>query len=713
MNSNPASYPPLLRSSHLPFLLAVCCLGVSAFLTQLSLMREFVCVFSGNELVFGIVLGNWMLLTGLGSALGRTAGRLRLPLIFFVVLQILIAILPIVDVFLLRSLRNVVFLRGTETDIVEMVLSCFLLLAPYCLATGYALTTACRLAGIDRVYLFDNLGNVLGGVLFLAIFASLLNHFQMLYFAAFLNLPCAVFVAAIAGRRRLAVAASVLFAVLAATISVCNLHDISRRLEYGNQNVLFQGDSPYGSLVVTESAGQINFIENGVPLFSTHTPERIEETVHFAMAQRPHARRVLLISGGVSGTALEVLKYPVESVDYVELDPLILDAAGKFLPANISDPRIHVLPGDGRQYIRTTPQRYDVVIVDMPDPSTSQINRFYTQEFFAEVNKILTTTGVLSFSLGTYENYLSHELAQLIGVAYKTLHSVFDNILLLPGGRIFFVASNGALTYDIAERLESAGVSTKLVGRDYLKGMFTPDRIADLHRAITPDASLNEDFNPVLYYHHLRYWMSQFDVRIGFFELFLAMALAIYIVRLRPVPFVIFCGGFAATSLEIVLLLAFQVLFGSLYYQVGWIVTMFMLGLVIGTLAIGRFWPHWGWIHLIGVATVIGMLAVAMPFLLESLKQSEWLVFGKAAIPLLALLLAVLVGIEFPLAARIDFQDAAITSARLYTADYLGAALGALLVSTFLIPIFGVFMVCFLTAGLNLTAAAFMLTRGK
>ena len=33
----------------------------------------------------------------------------------------------------------------------------------------------------------------------------------------------------------------------------------------------------YGSLVVTRSAGQLNFIENGVPLFSTQNVERIEE----------------------------------------------------------------------------------------------------------------------------------------------------------------------------------------------------------------------------------------------------------------------------------------------------------------------------------------------------------------------------------------------------------------------------------------------------
>ena len=58
-------------------------------------------------------------------------------------------------------------------------------------------------------------------------------------------------------------------------------------LEYAGQNVVFHGESPYGSLVTTEAAGQLNFIENGVPLFSTQNTEQIEESVHYAMAQRP------------------------------------------------------------------------------------------------------------------------------------------------------------------------------------------------------------------------------------------------------------------------------------------------------------------------------------------------------------------------------------------------------------------------------------------
>ena len=108
----------------------------------------------------------------------------------------------------------------------------------------------------------------------------------------------------------------------------------------------------------------------------------------------------------------------------------------------------------------------------------------------------------------------------------------------------------------MAGRIERAGVRNRLVNRNYLKGTFTPDRMADVRRAVAAEGPVNEDFNPILYYYHLRYWMSQFQAGFGLFEGVLLLVLAVYMVRLRPVALAVFCGGLAASALEIVLLLS-------------------------------------------------------------------------------------------------------------------------------------------------------------
>lgn len=704
--------------------LAVCALGVSSIVTQLTLMRELLSVFSGNEMVFGVILGNWLLLTGIGSYLGKGAPRLKDPVVALILAEILIAILPVAYVFLVRVLRNVIFVRGAVVGVAETVVSCLVLLAPYCLIAGYLLTLACCVLAskdeprsIGQVYFMDNIGDIAGGLLFSFVLIYFFNHFGILYVPAFLNLLFAGVLAFLLRKRVLlgtVVLITAAFAALAATI---DLDMVSTDIEYSGQNVVFRGSSPYGDLVVTQHSGQYNFIESGVPLFSTNNIAEVEESVHYAMAQRPDAKTVLLISGGVSGTAQEITsRYSVSRLDYVELDPLIIEVGRRYIPESLADPRIRVFNTDGRLFVKEASRRYDVVIADLPDPSTFQLNRFYTVQFFQEAKGSLEQQGVLAISLGQYENYLSKELARLIAVTHHTLKQVFCNVLIIPGGRILFLASDGPLHEDIATRLEDAGIHTQLVHRYYLEGTLTSDRLADMRRAVSGEAAVNRDFTPVLYYHQLRYWVSQFKVKFGVFAGVIVLLLSLYLIRMRAVPFSIFTTGFAASSLEVVLLIGFQILYGYVYHRVGLIVTAFMLGLAAGSFTMNRMLPKRTMKDLVRLEFGIGIYAACVPFVLIGLGKMGTGTLSSISmhvgVPILTFFLAAFAGMEFPLAGKADFRGIAPTAARLYTADFVGACLGALLVSTFLIPLIGVIWVCLLVAGLNILSGTIVRVRG-
>jgi spermidine synthase len=241
----------------------------------------------------------------------------------------------------------------------------------------------------------------------------------------------------------------------------------------------------------------------------------------------------------------------------------------------------------------------------------------------------------------------------------------------------------------------------------------------DMRQAVARPAALNRDFNPVLYFYHLRHWMSQFNNGFGVLQGLLLVLLCVYLVRLRGPAFVLFASGFAGTTLEIVLLLAFQVLCGSVYHQLGVIVTVFMAGLALGAALANR--PAKSLIaptarHLALLAFAIAAYAILLAFLLLMFNSlggtAASLLFIKAAIALLTLILAVLLGMQFPLANRLEFDGTVSGASRLYTADFVGAFLGALLASALLIPLIGVAGVCLLTAALNLAAAA-MACRGN
>jgi predicted membrane-bound spermidine synthase len=115
-------------------------------------------------------------------------------------------------------------------------------------------------------------------------------------------------------------------------------------------------------------------------------------------------------------------------------------------------------------------------------------------------------------------------------------------------------------------------------------------------------------------------------------------------------------------------------------------------------------------VHLSLLAFAIAAYAILLVFLLPLLNRlgdtAASLLFIKTAIALLTLILAVLVGMQFPLANRLEYDGTVAVPSRLYTADFIGAFLGAMLASALLIPLIGVTGVCLLTAALSLAAGA-------
>ena len=816
-------------------LLAIGSLGASAVMTQLALLRELLGAFAGNELVFGIGLGSWLLLTGIGAWLGRFlsgagrrdaepadcgtglesgcsgaasraagAGRgsatgsiasrllhptsgtdrqpatasptrdatppsnagdkgLAAPTEWFIAGLLCIALLPLFQVGAVRMLRDVIFIRGAAVGVTGTLLGTLALLLPFCVVSGMLLTLACAVsdrsrdaAVIGRVYVADSLGSIGGGMLFSFVLVPWFDHFELLCFPAVLNLLLAGVLAWHFRRRVLLGATIIIAAGLAAHVALINADKITTAVQYWGRPVLFRANSQYGRLVITDDAGQLTFFENGVPVISTQNIEHVEETVHYAMSQRPDARTVLVISGGVAGTAREILRYGVKQVTYVELDPLIITAGRRFLPQNLADPRIRTIAADGRRFVQQTRERFDVVIIDVPDPTTAQLNRFYTAEFYAETRRILTPGGVVGFALGHYENYVSPELARLLASAHRALRQSFSQVRMIPGGRVFFLASDGPLTLDIAAQLDRRGLATKYVNRHYLDATLAPDRLADLDRAVAQPAAINTDFAPALYYYQLRHWLSQFDSRGGLVGGGLALILAmLYLLKLRAIPRLIFASGFTASAIEIVLLLGFQSLYGSLYQQVGLVVTVFMAGVatgawlanrsrlpendvcVVATSASEWFWDRlsarwrsqprpeqglspsagahvlrWGLVEnsVCAISCGLAALAALLPSILQRLGRFDTLagttLVGQGIILLVTFCLALLVGAQFPMAGASEHgASPAGTASRLYAADLAGASLGALLVGTLLVPLLGVTAVCLLTAALNLIGA--------
>jgi spermidine synthase len=713
-------------------------IGFTSVIAQVVLIRELVAVFYGNELSLGLILASWLFWVALGSwALGRLSERLQLGAGSYILTLLLVALLLPSQIALIRALRIMLDITpGLMIGFGSMAWAIFLILAPLCLLLGFQFTLGSRLIAqrggtVGHAYVLEGIGAAVGGALFSFVLVQLLNPFQIALGLGTVNLAIGGLVLRLSGegnRRAFRLAwpegilllCALVLAILALRLGR-GLNQATLEWQWGQ--ILFSQDSIYGRLTVTGQDGQRVFFENGLLMFETQGTFP-EEVAHFPLLEHAHPRRVLLIGGGASGTLREMLKHPVEEVLYVELDPLVIQAAQTHLPPEdkvaFDDPRATIARVDGRLYVKRTDKRFDVVIVDLPEPSTGQLNRFYTQEFFREVEHIMEEDGVFSLGLPSAENYLSPELRHRNGGVYHTLLSIFPYVVILPGEHNFFLASQAPLSSDhllLAERLDERKVETRWVNASYLEYVFSGDRFVSTLSSLTDisPVRLNRDLQPVCYYYDMVLWLTRFysGLRGLFYTAsllnlwwltvpLLTILVIIWRFRRYAVPTVIGLTGFAEMSLQIVVLLGFQALRGYVFHGVALVTAAFMVGTASGGAAMNRLltrgfeqreMPHRRVFASLQGAIIV--YAVSLPLLLTA---ANTLPFPDLLFPLLALLAGFLGGMEFPLAAYLTKGSVGQVAGLIYGSDLVGACFGALLASALFIPILGIPQTCYAVA---------------
>ncbi len=790
------------------WLAAAAGLGLTSAVAQVLLLRELLVGFRGNELSLGITLAAWLAWVAVGSAVGgrvsrgpstgsgppprkergpsratsrggqanETPGRTWA----LAVSLLLLGILPAVSIWFARDLRGILGVAwGEFIPLPRLALATALLIAPVAFAAGLAFPLVCAAAArcanvrAGKIYLAESIGFLVGGVLTFAT-ADVAPPF----FAAFATATLAAVFAMLAlwesvGRWAaaawLAITAAALLTGIPARIEGESLRNL-----YPGQRIVASAYSRYGTWVALAHAAQISFYHNGALAFAAPDPMAAETRAHLTMLQHPRPRRVLLIGGGVDGTAAEILKHPAVRLDYVELDPALVMLARRCLHVNttalLAHPRLRFSQCDGRLFVKRAARSraaYDVIIVNLPEPATALLNRFYTIEFFSEARRLLRPQSVLCVGLPAAENYIGPEMQALHGSVYHSLRRVFRDIVVTPGDHSYLFASprRGFLSADarrLASRWQAQAVPARYFGPYYLEAILMPERVRFVqHSFKSAPRAINHDFRPVGYF---------YDVALaGLAEGMLSPGAAARVRRL-PVPVLAAVGlalllipfalsprgprlhrgaiiggvavaGFTGMTLEVCLLFAVQVLNGHVYSQVGALVAIFMVGLAAGAYtqaqAVARrrgprmarpvgplakpcgppSRPRRGlgtWRRQSRLATrwlgwlIAGaVLAAAAPLLLSAL-ESNALPSDLLPVAVIGLLMAcggAVVGALFPLAVAM-LGESPRAAGVIYAADLAGAGVGALATAVVALPLLGLDQTCWAAAVMMAAAAA-------
>jgi spermidine synthase len=647
---------------------------------------------------------------------------------------------------------------GEGASLAQILIWTIPVLAPVGVVDGILFALGCTLhskwtqggaTSIGKVYLLEAVGAGIGGLFYTFLSIPFLNSFQTASLLAMANLVSGILLVSASGtlgKRKWP-----FFSLWGYFLFVNALLFIpygSQVIEKKSLNGLWPGFeilesrwSPYGNVTVARREGQLTFFSNGVPVGNVPVPDVafMEELVHYPLLLSASPRNILVVGGAFGGMIHEILKHPVQRVHYAEIDPLVIQCIGENLTPltreEMENPKVHVHPLDGRLFIKTTREEFDAIILNLPPPSTLELNRFYTVEFFREAFRLVGENGLLALSLPGSETYLGPEARDLNLSILKSLQETFSSVAVIPGDMNVIIASpmkdlETLRPERLIQVLQERRIPTQFLTAAHIRRKMGKQRLEWWEDSLRQgrEVRLNRDGNPSGVYYGIAYWNAQFhpmvqafwgragEFRLSHFGLVLLAVVGAFSIYRRSrrareggrgeggvLIWVVMTTGSFGTAMSILLILSFQTLYGYAYQWIGLLVAAFMGGLALGTWMMNRALEKIQnrVLTLIGLEGFMALFCLVLLFILGFLYSSGveplslWAV--TTAFLLMSLASGFWAGLEFPLTSRIfagPKEGVGRTAGILYASDLFGAWAGALFVGVIFIPVLGVLPTC-------------------
>lgn len=239
---------------------------------------------------------------------------------------------------------------------------------------------------------------------------------------------------------------------------------------------------------------------NGHSMSATSTAAKryMKLYVYLPIALKPDTRDALLISFGVGSTAKALTDSSgLENIDIVDISEDILEMNSIIYPGDDSplrDERVNVHVEDGRFFLNTTTNRYDLITSEPPPPKMAGVVNLYSEEYFKLIRERLNPGGYASYWLPVQQLEPTDTLA-----ITRAFCNAFDDCSLWSGGGLewMLLGSNDAGMQSDASQMSAQWrdpvVNRELVGLGFesaaqLGSLFMADAdlLADLTANVRP-----------------------------------------------------------------------------------------------------------------------------------------------------------------------------------------------------------------------------------
>ncbi|MGG6440037.1 spermidine synthase [Saccharococcus caldoxylosilyticus] len=250
----------------------------------------------------------------------------------------------------------------------------------------------------------------------------------------------------------------------------------------GDYTIVRRIKTPFQRIALVEHQGQLLIYGNGDVMFGTTEDDDIyaEALIHVPMSVAGKREHILIIGGGGGITTREALRYPeVKEITTVDIDPMMMDfgknleALVKFNEGSLHHPKVRTVVEDGRKYIENTTMKWDVIFVDIPEPSEEcpELSKLFSWEFYRFLKERLEPDGVINIScpsLAQIPEYFWSVQATLMAAGFYVLPYHFDAIVEYGDDYGFCMATNRPVSPDDI----SIPIPTRFLSQERLKDMF-------------------------------------------------------------------------------------------------------------------------------------------------------------------------------------------------------------------------------------------------
>lgn len=261
---------------------------------------------------------------------------------------------------------------------------------------------------VSNVFTFDYIGALLASVLFPLVLIPQLGVMKTSLFFGMINMAIAIvlsFVLSAEIKKPFLLKAKSVFCFLVLLIVFVFSDRIlaySEEKLYG-ENIVFTNTTPYQRIVLTHNKNDYKlYLNNNLQFCSSDEYRYHEALVHPAMECAPSVKKILVLGGGDGLAIREILKYKeVDSITLVDLDEKMTSMFAEnpilkgFNHASFSNPKVSVFNKDAFLWLKETSKKFDVVIIDFPDPSNYSLGKLYSQKFYERLQAVLNPQAIV------------------------------------------------------------------------------------------------------------------------------------------------------------------------------------------------------------------------------------------------------------------------------------------------------------------------------